>query len=204
MYHLFLRRLRAIFPENLLLQVYQSYIQPKLSYSIWLYNPRKSYSYATFAKPCSSAYTGQHLLHQRPWCRVIEITKSIYHGRKEKLLPSHINVWFHTWISVFMQPNSNEILRLWCNGYWWNEWLLHDDVIKWKHFPRYWSFVRGIHRSPVNCPHKGQWRRALMFSLICAWINGCKQSWDWWFETSSWSLWLHYSATKIKERHIQE
>ena len=25
--------------------------------------------------------------------------------------------------------------------------------------------------SPVNSPHKGQWRRALMFSLICAWIN---------------------------------
>ena len=24
---------------------------------------------------------------------------------------------------------------------------LHDDVIKWKHFPRYWPFVRGIHRS---------------------------------------------------------
>ena len=23
---------------------------------------------------------------------------------------------------------------------------LHDDVIKWKHFPRYWPFVRGIHR----------------------------------------------------------
>ena len=48
----------------------------------------------------------------------------------------------------------------------------HDDVIKWKHFPRYWPFVRGIHRSPVNSPHKGQWRGALMFSLICAWING--------------------------------
>ena len=25
----------------------------------------------------------------------------------------------------------------------------HDDVIKWKHIPRYWPFVRGIHRSPV-------------------------------------------------------
>ena len=25
--------------------------------------------------------------------------------------------------------------------------LTHDDVIKWKHFPRYWPFVRGIHRS---------------------------------------------------------
>ena len=23
----------------------------------------------------------------------------------------------------------------------------HDDVIKWKHFPRYWPFVRGIHWS---------------------------------------------------------
>ena len=48
----------------------------------------------------------------------------------------------------------------------------HDDVIKWKHFPRYWPFVRGIHRSPVNSPYKGQWRGALMFSLICVWING--------------------------------
>ena len=48
----------------------------------------------------------------------------------------------------------------------------HADVIKWKHFQRYWPFVRGIQRSPVNSPHKGQWRGALMFSLICARING--------------------------------
>ena len=48
---------------------------------------------------------------------------------------------------------------------------IHDDVIKWKHFPRYCPFVRGIHRWPVNSPHKGQWRGALMFSLICARIN---------------------------------
>ena len=48
----------------------------------------------------------------------------------------------------------------------------HDDVIKWKYFPRYWPFVRGIHRSPVNSPHRGQWRGALMFSWIFAWING--------------------------------
>ena len=47
----------------------------------------------------------------------------------------------------------------------------HDDVIKWKHFPRYWPFVRGIHWSPVNSPDKGQWRGALMLSLICASIN---------------------------------
>ena len=48
--------------------------------------------------------------------------------------------------------------------------LFHNNVIKWKHFLRYWPFVRGI-RSPMNSPHKGQWREALMFSLICTWIN---------------------------------
>ena len=35
----------------------------------------------------------------------------------------------------------------------------------------YWPFVRGIHRSPVNSPHIGQWGGALMFSLICVWIK---------------------------------
>ena len=49
---------------------------------------------------------------------------------------------------------------------------IHDDVIKWKHFPCYWPFVRGIHRSPVNSPHKGQWRGVLMCFFICAWTNG--------------------------------
>ena len=49
---------------------------------------------------------------------------------------------------------------------------LHDDVIEWENFPRYWPFVWGIHRSPVNSPHKGQWRGALMFSSIRASING--------------------------------
>ena len=58
----------------------------------------------------------------------------------------------------------------------------HDDVIKLKHFPRYWPFVRGIHRSPVNSPHKGQWRGAVMFTLICVWKNGCvnnREAGDW-------------------------
>ena len=47
----------------------------------------------------------------------------------------------------------------------------HDEVIKWKYFPRYWPFVREIHRSPVNSPHKGQWHEALTFSLIWSWMN---------------------------------
>ena len=53
----------------------------------------------------------------------------------------------------------------------------HDDVIKWKHFPRYWPFVPPHkwpvdYRSPVNSPHKGRWREALIFSLTCVWKNG--------------------------------
>ena len=37
-------------------------------------------------------------------------------------------------------------------------------------FLRYRPVVRGIHRSPVG-PLKGQWRGALMFSLVCAWTK---------------------------------
>ena len=75
---------------------------------------------------------------------------------------------------------------------------IHDDVIKWKHFPRYWPFVRVIHRSPVNSPHKGQWRGALMSSLICALNKGLsKQSWGWWFETPSRPIWRHCNESVL-------
>ena len=65
-----------------------------------------------------------------------------------------------------MQPHIAACRRLPCLA------LFYDDVIKWKRFPRYWSFVWGIHRSPVNSPHKGQCSRTLMFSLISAGISG--------------------------------
>ena len=39
-------------------------------------------------------------------------------------------------------------------------------------------FVRGIHRSTVDSPHKCQWRGALMFSLLCAWTNGWANNLD--------------------------
>ena len=48
----------------------------------------------------------------------------------------------------------------------------HDGVIKWKLFPRYWPFVKWIHRSWMDFPHKSHWRRAFIFSLICTWTNG--------------------------------
>ena len=70
--------------------------------------------------------------------------------------------------------------------------IIHDDVTKWKHFPRYWLFVRGTHRSPVNYPQKGQWRGALMFVFyLCLNKRLSKQSWGWWFSTLSHSFWRH-------------
>ena len=46
----------------------------------------------------------------------------------------------------------------------------------WRHqmeaFSALLVFVRGIHRSPLNSSNKGQWRGALIFSLICVWIKG--------------------------------
>ena len=55
---------------------------------------------------------------------------------------------------IFMLTHLNRILDITQLPI--NIGLYHDDVIKWKHFPRYWPFVRRIHRSPVNSPHKGQ------------------------------------------------
>ena len=52
----------------------------------------------------------------------------------------------------------------------------------WRHemeyFPRYWSFVRGIHWLVTRefLAHKGQWRWALVFSLICVWTSSWTNS----------------------------
>ena len=84
-----------------------------------------------------------------------------------------INVW-----SIFLSIHYNVV----CNIA-----SCHYNVIK-----SYWPFQRGIHWSTVNFPHKGQWRKVLMFSLICALNKGLsKQSWGWWFEMPSCSLWRH-------------
>ena len=75
---------------------------------------------------------------------------------------------------------------------------IHDDVIKWKHLPRHWPFVLVIHRWPANSPHKGQWRGVLMFSLICAWINGWVNSGE------AGGLWCHsghYDVTVMIRWH---
>ena len=76
-------------------------------------------------------------------------------------------------------------------------WHYHDEVIKWKHVPRYWPFVRGIHWSPVDSPHKGQWRGMLLFSLIYAWTIGWANYRDYRFETPWRSSWRHCNDVNL-------
>ena len=53
--------------------------------------------------------------------------------------------------SDLIWPIAQRVCRFGC------QWFSgpHDDVIKWKHFPRYWPFVLEIHRSPVNNMNPG-------------------------------------------------
>ena len=79
-----------------------------------------------------------------------------------------------------------------------SKWWLHDDVIvtSWL-LLRYWPYVRGIHRWPMNSPHKGRWRGALMFSLIFPWTNGWVNTRD---AGDLRSQWAHYDVTVMAHR----
>ena len=71
--------------------------------------------------------------------------------------------------------------------------IRHDDVIKLKHFPRYWPFVREIHLSPVkNSPHKRPVTCNFDISFdqrLNKRLN--KRSRRRWFETPERELWRH-------------
>ena len=74
---------------------------------------------------------------------------------------------------------------------------VHDDVIKWKHFPRYWPFVRGNSPVPGEFPAQRPVTRSfdVFFDLR---LNKrlSKQSWGLWFETLSCPLWRHRNGAR--------
>ena len=68
----------------------------------------------------------------------------------------------------------------------------HDDVIKRKHFPGCWPFVRGIHRSSVGFPSQRPVTRSFDVFFIVRLNKGLnKQPRCWWFETPCCPLWRH-------------
>ena len=113
----------------------------------------------------------------------------VYAGNSNKINKEiceyHYRVYVITWFSIMNNFES------WCNILTVsNSSYYHDDVIKWKHVPRYWTSVRW----PMNSHQKGQWRGALIFPLIYA-LNKrlSKQLCGWWFEAHSHSLWRHFN-----------
>ena len=73
----------------------------------------------------------------------------------------------------------------------------HDDVMKWKYFPRYWPYVRGIHRSRwfprTKASDAGLW----CFIWSAPEKRLIKQWWGWRFETPSRPLWRHCNVIYI-------
>ena len=76
----------------------------------------------------------------------------------------------------------------------------HYDVIKWKHFPHYWPFVRGIHQSLVDSSSQRPVTRSFdVFFDLCLnkWLGNRKQSRSRWFETPSQSLRCHCNVQTV-------
>ena len=48
----------------------------------------------------------------------------------------------------------------------------HQSIMMTSSNGNIFSVTGSLCRWPVNSPHKGQWRTALVFSLICTWTNG--------------------------------
>ena len=76
--------------------------------------------YNYFGKEIWNAFPQRKIVHMAH----ISIQWSVFHW---------VSFWNITFIASILKYNFSEQ-------------NIHDDVIKWKHFPRYWPFVRGIHR----------------------------------------------------------
>ena len=79
-----------------------------------------------------------------------------------------VSTWTYILHNCWHKSTLKDVVNIFSTSF---DGKLHYDIIKWKHFRRYWTIVWGIYRSLVNSPHKGKWCGALRFSLICAWIK---------------------------------
>ena len=82
--------------------------------------------------------------------------------------------WIRKWLDAGQA--TNHYLNQWCLVYWriyaslgHND-LTNDKWSWWRNQMETFSALLAI--CAGNSPHKGQWCRALMFSLVCSWTNG--------------------------------
>ena len=135
-----------------------------------------------------------------PWSKYLERpthtpTTRKYRNRGPSLGETFL--WFHCYL---LHISCDRCIGI----YDWTQFGLHDAVIKWKHFPCYWPFVRESHRSPVNSPSQrpvtdefpSQGRVARSFDgFFDLHLNKrlSKPSRLRWFETPSPPLWRYYN-----------
>ena len=86
-----------------------------------------------------------------------------HHTLSQQFSPGHY---------VTIAPLSLNVHTTWCDL----SYGPSKNLPSWRHqmgiFSALLVLCAGNKRTPVNSPHKEQWRGALMFSLICTWING--------------------------------
>ena len=101
-----------------------------------------------FPPPCYSAYAMAFSWVSRSFTGKVKTTRP--QDEVSLLMPISPNGFF----GYFILTNGRDILfRVLVRS------VLHDDVIKWKHFPRYWLFVRGNRWIPLTKASEAElWR----------------------------------------------
>ena len=115
----------------------------------WWRNQMKTFSALLAICAGKSSVPGEFPA-QRPVTRRFHV---FFHLRLNKPLSKQSWGWWFETLSRPLWRHCNGLICIWkvlsvtCNKMSAKLRLFHDDVIKWNHFPRYWPFVRGIHRS---------------------------------------------------------
>ena len=122
---------------------------------------RQSITDCPFIFSSFSLRTGHHYINGLEQDCNISIAKAMEIPKSLALNHRYNFINFFLYQTRQNKGEDNFSLCYWPITHFWyqsrNDTRQHDDVIKWKHFPRYWPFVRGIQPSPLNSPHKGKW-----------------------------------------------
>ena len=153
-----------------------------------------SYSFATTLHS-SLCYQSQQMRIMMLFMRVVNISFADNVSQEQSLAMWSVNQSLNTMVMYW--SSWQLIACIYCTE---TGSSLHDDVIKWKHFPRYWPFVRGIHRSPVPGEFPAQRPVTRSFDVFFDLrLNKrlSKQWWGRWFQTLSHPLWRRRNGFRL-------
>ena len=100
------------------------------------------------------------------------VRKYVYHGSEKCECITFCTYFFFFFLTEIISNfscNVTGMIQIECQG--WNEHFFTSDVVKWKHFPHYCPFVRGIHGPLVNL-RKGP----VLWIFYILWTSCCTNS----------------------------